>query len=162
MRAHKPHISVTATNHALTGALIGLSVQNTLLAITLAFLSHFLLDALPHFGDRHNRLGLNLHGIYFKAMLLVDATLCIVLVGVLTALQPGHWTTAVIAAFVATSPDLAWIPDFITSVRHTAAPKYGKFRQFASAIQWSETPLGIIPEVIWCTGCVTLLAFVIK
>ena len=45
---------MTATNHALSGALIGLAVMQPILALPLAFVSHFMLDAVPHFGfDEH-------------------------------------------------------------------------------------------------------------
>jgi hypothetical protein len=40
---------VTAPNHALTGALIGLSVANPVLALPLAFVSHLLQDTVPHY-----------------------------------------------------------------------------------------------------------------
>ncbi len=41
---------MTGFNHAVTGALIAGAVGNPFLAIPLAFASHFVLDAIPHFG----------------------------------------------------------------------------------------------------------------
>jgi hypothetical protein len=41
---------MTATNHALTGALLAVTIKNPVLAISAAFASHFVLDILPHFG----------------------------------------------------------------------------------------------------------------
>src|SRR5690242_2115662 len=41
---------MTATNHALSGAVIALAVKNPVLAIPLAFVSHFVLDLLPHYN----------------------------------------------------------------------------------------------------------------
>ena len=41
---------MTITNHLLAGSLIGLTVAQPALAIALAFASHFVMDALPHFG----------------------------------------------------------------------------------------------------------------
>ena len=38
------------TNHVLAGSLIGIGIKEPTLAITLAFVSHFVMDALPHFG----------------------------------------------------------------------------------------------------------------
>lgn len=34
--------------HTLTGAVIGLKIKNTLIVIILSFISHFILDSLPH------------------------------------------------------------------------------------------------------------------
>lgn len=39
-----------ATNHALTGAAIAVVIKQPILAIPLAFVSHFICDAIPHFG----------------------------------------------------------------------------------------------------------------
>lgn len=39
---------MTATAHALVGGAIGYSIQNPVLGITLSFLSHPLLDFIPH------------------------------------------------------------------------------------------------------------------
>ena len=38
------------SNHILSGALIGSYVANPAVAVVLSFMSHFVLDALPHFG----------------------------------------------------------------------------------------------------------------
>lgn len=45
---------MTATAHALVGGAIAASIQNPALGIPLAFISHPLLDAIPHwdFGDK--------------------------------------------------------------------------------------------------------------
>jgi hypothetical protein len=40
------------TTHAAIGALVGAAVPNRYLAFTLGFLSHFLVDRIPH-GDEH-------------------------------------------------------------------------------------------------------------
>jgi hypothetical protein len=39
-------------NHAALGAVIGLVTKDPLIAIPAAFASHFVLDALPHYGIR--------------------------------------------------------------------------------------------------------------
>lgn len=46
---------MTATNHALTGAVIALAINEPWLAIPLAFLSHFAIDAIPHWDYAINR-----------------------------------------------------------------------------------------------------------
>lgn len=41
---------MSITNHLLAGALIGLAISNPALAIVAGYSSHFLMDAVPHFG----------------------------------------------------------------------------------------------------------------
>lgn len=149
---------MTATNHALTGALIGLTISNPVLALPLAFLSHFALDAIPHFdppGNEKERLGAK----SFPLQLLADATLCFLLVVALALSHPRHWLTAAISAFLATSPDLFWIPKFV------AARRSGKllantnwFWRFHSWIQWRTSPKLIWVEVVWFVVFGSLIA----
>jgi hypothetical protein len=100
-----------ATNHAITGALIGLIVGEPLLAIPAAILSHFVCDSLPHYGNNSPDT------VFFKSktfrnMLITDAALCVVLVIILALTRPEHWFLASICAFLSTSPDLIWINHF--------------------------------------------------
>src|SRR5690349_8668030 len=99
-----------ATNHALTGALIGLSIANPAIAVPAALLSHFACDALPHYGDDSPS---TLRSKRFALQLLIDASLCGVLVGVLAVTQPANWLLAAICAFIAAAPDFAWLPGYI-------------------------------------------------
>lgn len=48
---------MTATGHALIGTVIAAKVGNPALAIPLAFASHFLADALPHWDTGYHRGG---------------------------------------------------------------------------------------------------------
>jgi hypothetical protein len=148
---------MTATNHALTGALIGVSVNNPVLAVALAFASHFLLDALPHFGDDDQRLKLVLNGRLFQTILVSDMVLCVLLASVFAVAQPANWFVIVLCAFMATSPDFAWFPDYLAAVRHKRKPTHGPLRRFASKIQWSQTLPGAIPELFWAAAMVSLL-----
>lgn len=148
---------MTATNHALTGALIGLTVSNPVVALIAALTSHFILDALPHFGDDHHRLKLKLNGSLFQTMLFSDIGLCLVIALALFTVQPTHWFMAIVCAFIATSPDFAWFADYRAALKHHPRPKRGAFRRFASAIQWSQTPEGALVEVVWTLTMASLL-----
>ncbi|MEO6513798.1 MAG: hypothetical protein ABIR37_03850 [Candidatus Saccharimonadales bacterium] len=147
---------MTATNHALTGAIIGLSVGNPFLAIVLAFASHFALDALPHYGPSKPDIG----GKGFRNYLILDVGLCVLLVLVLALSGADHWILASICAFAATSPDAMWVPDFLRARRGQ------KERNFAGRsvlvrihafVQWYQKPLGAITEVAWFSGAVAVL-----
>ena len=61
---------MTATNHALTGAIIGFTVVAPL-AFLVAILSHFVLDAIPHFGANVPD-NMHIKNIWFKKYLVAE------------------------------------------------------------------------------------------
>lgn len=145
---------MTATNHALTGALIGLSVVSPA-ALLLAVGSHFVLDAVPHYADER----VSFRSKRFVLQLALDLTLCIGLALFLALTRPDQWLLAVICAFLATSPDLMWMPRFIHALRKQTEPKTKNLIvRFHGAIQWFERPIGIVVELAWCAGSIVLLA----
>ncbi|MBI1856990.1 hypothetical protein HY003_02380 [Candidatus Saccharibacteria bacterium] len=145
---------MTATNHALTGSLIGLSVINPFVALPLAFLSHFVLDALPHFGNKT----LEMNSSEFTLMLMVDAWFCLLLVCVLLILQPSGWLVVIASAFLATLPDFMWFPKYWRAIKHRPKRAYkNMFVRFHANIQWSETPKGAYVEIAWALIVATLL-----
>lgn len=145
---------MTATNHALTGALIGLAIGNPVVAILVAFLSHYLLDIIPHFGksDDPNFI----ESTFFRNFLIADATLCVVLVLALAVLQPQYWLLGAVCAFIATSPDLALVPRFIAAKTNKSYTP-GLYNRFAAAIQTYEKPEGGLIEFAWACMAVALL-----
>jgi hypothetical protein len=145
---------MTATNHALTGAIIGLSVHQPWLALPAAFLSHYVLDAIPHFDEGPKFL----ESKYFKHRLLADALLCFVLVLILALTHQKDWFFISFCAFLGTSPDLFWINKY----RYASQGRLSKWHpnlhsRFASKIQWFAKPIGGIVELVWCAGAITLL-----
>lgn len=153
---------MTATNHALTGAIIGLTITNPVLAIPLAFASHFILDSLPHFGttdDKNKFIGSR----FFKQWLLRDAILCIILVLVLAIAHPRSWLLAAICAFIAAAPDLMWIKKFMAAQKgKKVAPPTGSIARFHSWIQWFEQPIGLVVEIVWATAAIVVITLLVK
>lgn len=143
-----------AINHALTGALVGLAIHAPIAAIPLAVLSHFALDAIPHFTDDK----LKIESRKFTLYLFIDAALCGLLVLVLAFLSPPYWQLAAFCAFLAASPDFMWAPAFIRTLkghkfilpRHPVAILHAK-------IQWFARPIGIIVEVAWFAGTYVIM-----
>ena len=94
---------MTATNHAITAANIAL-VTKSWWALPLALISHFVLDALPHFGepgleDRHSR---------FKLVASVDA-IVFILTFFVVLVTAGQYVWLVLASgFLAVLPDSVW------------------------------------------------------
>lgn len=131
---------MTAVNHALAGSVIGALVANPF-AWPLAFVSHFALDALPHFGNDKN---LPLSSRPFWTMLTVDALLVLLLVGLIgsDANQPE---ILLVAAGLAVLPDLAHLN--LVSARRLMPT--GRLYRFHQRVQWSESPKGMILEAFW-------------
>ena len=140
---------MVATNHAVTGALLGLAIGNPLLAVPVAFASHFVLDAVPHYdppGNESERIGAK----RFRVQLAADASLCFLLVVCLALTHPRHWVTAAFSAFAATSPDLFWIPKFLHAQRTGKTLQSSNvFWRFHSWVQWHTSPKLAPLELVW-------------
>lgn len=147
-----------AFNHALTGALIGLTVQRPLIALPAALLSHFVVDMIPHHGREADTASIGSRG--FRTQLLLDATACFLLVLVLAIVAPYGWLLAAACAFLATAPDFAWMPGYLRVRRGGAftAHRPNRFMRFAASIQWFERPIGALVEIAWAVGMIILLS----
>lgn len=146
---------MTATNHALTGAIIGLVVGEPILAIPIAIASHFVCDALPHFGvqdPNDTRIKSNA----FRNYLVVDAVLCFLLVAIIFITQPNNWLLAAICAFMAAAPDFGWINRFVKA-RGGKRWKPNLFSKFAANIQWFQRPIGGVVEAAWFIAAIVIL-----
>lgn len=145
---------MTATNHALTGSLIGLAVGVPLFAIPLAVASHFVCDALPHYGAGPYAAGTS----RFKKLLIFDAFGAFLVVLTLALFQPQFWVLAALCAFFAASPDFMWIKKFVRAQRGEApAIKQPLLLKFHAKIQWFERPVGAYFEVAWALAAAILL-----
>lgn len=146
---------MTAINHALTGAVIGLVVGEPLIAVPAAVASHFVCDALPHFGSSLPD-GVQLKTKSFRNYLIAEASLCMLLVAVLAIFQPQHWLLAAVCAFLATAPDLAWIDKYL-KLRRGQQWKRNGFAKFADGIQWFAKPIGAVVEIAWFAAAIIIL-----
>ena len=151
---------MTATNHALTGALIGLTIHQPILAIPTAFVSHYVLDAIPHmdcffFEDPKTKA--------FRFYLATEAILCFMIVLILAISQPAYWQLSVACAFVAASPDFMWLTSFIAQQngKRELTPKLW-FVKLHAKVQWFTKPIGLLVEIAWAFAAILLLANIIK
>lgn len=149
---------MTATNHALTGAVLGLTISNPLLALPAALLSHFVCDAIPHYSDTRVSPGSHNFALY----LLVDILGAIAVATFLFILRPDNWFVACWAAFLATSPDLMWAPLFVRAQKtgKEVRPQHVVAR-FHARIQWFARPIGITVEYAWALAAIVLLAYLV-
>ena len=145
-----------AINHALTGALIGLTFGEPIVAAPASLLSHIVCDIIPHHAAKGTDNDV-LRSKAFRAALVLDAALCFSLVIMLLLLQPVHWLLAAICAFLAASPDFLFVNRFLT-VQSSKAWRPSRLVKFLLDIQWFQRPIGAVVEVVWFIGAVTLLA----
>lgn len=137
---------MTATNHALSGALIGLSITQPAIALPLALASHFVLDAIPH-------LGLDEYGGHWKArkifkwMLILDALFLAVVMIWLYVINASLLAFACL--FLAGSPDFIWAYRYVFKEKFGKLPpaKMNRFNNFHSRIQTSQTLQGAWVEL---------------
>jgi hypothetical protein len=142
-----------AINHAMTGAVIGLAVSEPFLAIPLAIASHFVLDAIPHHGERTN----SFTSPVFRILLVSDAILCFALVVVLIAVHPKHWLLAAFCALAAAGVDFMQAPRYFRSIHGKPEKPRDIIGRFHGRIQWYQRPPGAAIEIAWAAAAIVVL-----
>jgi hypothetical protein len=130
---------MTGFNHAFTGAAIGLAIQNPLLVIPLAFASHFVLDALPHFDHPFYSFG---HKHAWK-LYTIDAVIAITGVVLVLLVAPHLLLPVIFGACFAVLPDATLIHYYLKN-----KPNHW-FHNFHLGIQWYEKPPGLMVEAAY-------------
>ncbi len=142
---------MTATNHALSGALIG-ALLPLPIAIPAAFLSHFVMDKIPHFGiedEKRNK------SRFYKSVVYSDIVLALSLAGAIIFF--GKWEMLLIG-FVAYSPDVTLVLYYLRHGHTFNIQPHNGFMKFHLAMQY-ERPWGIIPEVVVALTLLPLVLF---
>lgn len=136
---------MTGANHLVTGAVIGAAVVQPAVALPLALASHFVLDALPHYGDTSKKSWL---GRNFNYVLIADAIVGSLFLLALLATQPVNWGIMALCAVISVLPDVVWVPHYIADMRGNIRPM-GAFARFSKWIQWGERPWGLYVEIVF-------------
>jgi hypothetical protein len=154
---------MTATNHMLTGAVIAATVRQPLLVVPLAFLSHFVLDVFPHFGVEESDTAARNNHPLFKTVLSLDLiilSLALIIIPITLHGQDLPWWVLLLGMLAAWVPDIVWIDHLYRDMKgHVRKPPH-RLTRFHQKIQWFERPPGIITEVIWLAGSITVLVLV--
>lgn len=149
---------MTATNHALAGALTAILIPKPLIAIPLSFLLHFILDAVPHFGldekDEKLRNKKQIFWIILGIDMLIAAALLINLPMLITFV-PAWLVFACMLACM--SPDLVWGWRLALEIKYKIITSKSLFSRFHSWVQWREIPSGLIVELIIFFGLLSLI-----
>jgi hypothetical protein len=138
---------MTGLNHVLTGAAIGLAIQQPILVVPLAILSHFILDVIPHFDHEVYRHGSK----YFIRIMALDTSVSVSSIIALMIFFPAHAWVIALGAFFAILPDLLW------PIHYATGRKKHWYFTFHSMIQWFERPPGLLVEACYLVFISTAL-----
>jgi hypothetical protein len=148
---------MTLTNHLLTGAALSKFLPWPI-AVPAALVSHFALDALPHFGFRasdeyEHRVRL------WKAVLAID--IVVALLASAWLIRAGHMSWFLIG-LVAYLPDLMWVGWFhsITFRKMTGKDRlrqHSWLTRLHANIQKHERPWGAFIELAYCAIVLAIL-----
>jgi hypothetical protein len=150
------------TPHVVVGAAIAARVVNPLLAIPLAFISHFVLDRVPHWNP-HISTEKRLYGHITKksvAVIVGDAGLALAVgtvIATTTAFTPGmpitieyfDWSKFALTmacCFASVLPDLLEAPYFFMDSKSGAI---AKLMEFQKSIQNDANPtFGLLTQIL--------------
>lgn len=145
---------MNTVNHAATGALIAIALDNPVAALPLAFISHFVLDALPHFGYKgHGGYGAALKHRLTYGFLFFDLVGLLVLVYVLW----GQPFLILLSCIIAVTPDVLHVYRYFWFERRGLKPPAEWFAKWHRRIQWCERPWGFALEVVFAGLALYLL-----
>ena len=150
---------MTATNHAITGALVATAAHQPALAVPIAFAAHFAMDVIPHFGLPHSALERNTKK-EFRLVLLIDMILLVILlitVPIFIGSSARAWWLILLCMLACISPDLIWGYRFYFELKTKIVKPKNLFSKFHKKIQWSETQHGLVTEILWFAGVFSLV-----
>lgn len=98
---------MSITIHMMAGSLIALSIKNPLLAVPLAYASHFAMDAIPHYGYPGGTDFISAIKIAAKHKLayIYSVLTVLTLIAVIVSLIYQHYYYAILIGLVALFPD---------------------------------------------------------
>jgi len=144
---------MTGFSHVTTGVVIALAVHNPVLALPLALTSHFVLDAVPHYGD-DKRDGTDKA---FRRFILIDAIAGFGIAILMFILMPDHRLLIALCAAMATVPDLMWLPNHIRQTKNLPSKPHNKLMRWHHDIQFEHPVWGIFAEAIWLVGMLSFI-----
>lgn len=140
---------MTGLNHAATGVVIALIVKRPELALPLAFISHFVLDSIPHGTVPLNRRKILTSYLVIETIAMTSFTVICMLI------FRDQWLLIGACAFMAFLPDTLWPFFFNGQLRDK--PGMRTFYRFHQWIQHSETYRGWLVEVLYFSVIVIFL-----
>ncbi len=132
--------SMTGLNHAATGMLLGAALPFPL-SIPVAIISHFVLDALPHYGIPQEQRNVSK---FWKTFFVIDfiAALSLGFFGLLHGQPAMFWT-----GLAACAPDFFWVGRIVHTHSFDLSHNETFFTRWHAGIQHFERPWGIWVEL---------------
>ena len=138
---------MTGLNHALAGALVAAAIDKPLIALPAALLSHFVLDAVPHWDYK-----IKPHIARRQVIMFADLVLSLALLLVLAVTVDANPWLVIFGGLLGILPDTMWLRFFITgrpSITGSSKRLINRLRKFHFWIQWDESPRGFFVELLW-------------
>ncbi len=139
------------TPHVAIGAAIATKIPNPFLAIPLAFVSHFVMERVPHWNP-HLVTETKKYGFPTRksiTIIIIDVTLALTLgsfVAYRALPDTSHAITILLASFASVLPDLIESPYFFLGMRNKPLKRWLTFQK---SLQVDTTPFwGLLTQVI--------------
>jgi hypothetical protein len=140
-----------ALNHTVFGSLIATTISEPTIALALALTSHFVLDAIPHYGE-DPKAPRGSSAYYLRV--IADLLASVVVLVFFLSLHPAHAWLLVACAILAVLPDFLWPLALVVKQK---GPLWAFFR-FHKGIQ-TESRAGIFVEIGWFAVTTTLVVY---
>jgi len=149
----------------MTGAFIALVVHKPALALPLAFVSHFAIDMIPHYGYGDVPFHLRDTQKHFLIKQTIDAYFALVLLWTVPYFLQSHVTPLVVSLcmLLAFLPDVVWPYQYVMAKRRGGyPPAFNWYARFHKAIQWCEKPWGAFVELGWFVGIIAAMKLIVS
>lgn len=155
---------MTAIDHEITGALIAVAIKEPWLAVPLAFISHFVMDALPHWwiqvedGDVKARNAKLMYKIVTRTDFILSAAAIVILPWILRGAV--SWWVVLLCVIAATIPDYYWVYTFFRyDLKGVYVQKKGLVK-FHKQIQKLERTWALPVDITWFVAGAILIGVV--
>jgi len=139
------------TPHVVVGAAIATTIPNPIISLPLAFLSHFVLEKVPHWNP-HLNTEKNAFGKVTKKstyIVIADSTLALFSgfgIALLKSQNFGQFVVIILACFFSILPDLIEAPYFFLNLKSKFIERWIKFQK---SLQVDTSPLpGLATQLI--------------
>lgn len=133
---------MTGFNHAAVGGLLAVALPLPL-AIPAAFISHFVLDMLPHYGIPQHRRDKS----WFWRIFGTTDFLAVIFLIVGLSVFSWQRLDVLLCALIAVSPDFVWVVRIIANRSFDLSNNQSWFTKMHVRIQRFERPWGVYIEV---------------
>lgn len=138
---------MTGLNHALAGALVAAAIDKPLIALPAALISHFALDAVPHWD-----YNIKPHIARQRVVMFADLVLSLAVLLILAATVDANPWLVIGGGLLGILPDAMWLRFFIRGrPAITGSPKrlINRLNRFHSWANWDESSRGLLVEFLW-------------